>query len=90
MCGRALARSTSILWSYHGKIEKVDLKMYPNAWLSNPRITEKNNGDIRLNLDPKRPKKVILDNAESMLSPEEVRHTDRVMRLSEFDLRHGY
>ena len=43
-----------------------------------------------MNLDPKRPKKVILDNAESMLSPEEVRHTDRVMRLSEFDLRHGY
>ena len=53
----------------HGKIEKVDLEKLPYAWLSNPHITEMKNGDIRLNLDARRPNKVIIDNAEPMPTP---------------------
>ena len=74
-----------------GKVEKVNLGDYPNSWLSNPRITEKKSGDIRLNLDARRPNTAIDHNAEPMPTPEQVRHKlNGATRLSEFDLRHGY
>lgn len=83
----ALLDQLQVAWM----VEKLDLTKHLRAWVSNPRITEKKSGDIRLNLDARRANLAIDANAEQMPTPEVVRHRlTGATRFSEFDLTHGY